>query len=244
MKSRNPHRVREPITYRAPIPDWPEDERPREKLMQLGPERLTDAELLAILLRTGNRQQTALDLAKALLAQHGNIANLARLPYQQLATLKGVGPVKAVTLNAAFELGRRLAALPGVQKLKITAPEIVHQRYAPLMAHLKKEVFKILILNSANVLIRDVTISEGILDSALVHPREVFKIAILESAASIILIHNHPSGETTPSSEDHRITQRLVEVGNIMGIPVLDHVIIAAEQYFSFQESGLIPETP
>ncbi len=232
------------MTYRAPIPDWPEGERPREKLMQLGPERLTEAELLAILLRTGNRQQTAVDLAKALLAQHGDIANLARLPYQQLATLKGLGPVKAVTLNAAFELGRRLAALPGVQKLKITGPEVVHQRYAPLMAHLKKEVFKILILNSANLLMRDVTISEGILDSALVHPREVFKVAILESAASIILIHNHPSGEATPSTEDHRMTQRLVEAGRIVGIPVLDHVILAGEHYYSFQEAGFIPEEP
>ena len=242
MSSKSKNSVGEPGYYRAPIPDWPEGERPREKLMHLGPDRLSDAELLAILLRTGNRQQTALDLAKALLAQHKNILELSELPYQQLATLKGLGPVKAVTLNAAFELGRRLAAFPSQEKLKITGPEVVQQKFGPVLSHLKKEVFKILLLNSANILIRDVTISEGILDSALVHPREVFKPAILESAASIILIHNHPSGETNPSPEDHRITQRLVEVGRIVGIPVLDHIILGGERYFSFHEEGLIED--
>ncbi len=210
--------------------------------MRLGPEELTEAELLAILLRTGNRQQTAVDLAKALLAQHGNVLNLSRLPYQQLATLKGLGPVKAVTLNAAFELGRRLATYPSPEKLKITGPEVVLLKFGPVLSHLKKEIFKILLLNSANILLRDVTISEGILDSALVHPREVFKAAILESAASIILLHNHPSGEVNPSTEDHHITRRLVEAGRIVGIPVLDHIIIGGETYYSFHEAGFIEE--
>ncbi len=243
MKQKSRNSVREAEYYRAPIPEWPEGERPREKLMQLGPDRLSDAELLAILIRTGNQQQTALDLAKSLLAQHKNILQLSRMPYQQLATLKGLGPVKAVTLNAAFELGRRLAAFPGSEKLKITGPETVKNKFGPLVAHLKKEIFKILLLNSANILIRDVTISEGILDSALVHPREVFKVAILESAASIILVHNHPSGEVKPSTEDFRITQRLVNAGKIVGIPVLDHIILGGDSYYSFHEEGYIDET-
>ncbi|NOX37140.1 MAG: JAB domain-containing protein [Calditrichaeota bacterium] len=233
-------KIQEPTYYRSKITDWPEGERPREKLMQLGPEVLTDSELVAILLRTGSREQTAVDLAKTVLRYSGGLKPLAELPYQQLYRLKGVGPVKAVTLIAAFELARRLASYPGQEKLKITEPEVVFRKYGPILGHLNREVFLILILNSANILLRDVRISEGILNASLVHPREVFRPAILESAASIILVHNHPSGETSPSPHDRSLTNRLVEVGKLLDIPVLDHVIIGRDSYFSFQEQGLI----
>jgi DNA repair protein RadC len=235
-------KIEEAGFYHTKIKDWPEGERPREKLMELGPERLSESELLAILLRTGSQKQTAVDLARLILSHYGSLHDLSAMNYQEFFRIKGIGPVKAVTLIAAFEIARRLASLPIKQKLKVTDPEIIFQRYEPLLSHQKKEIFKILILNSANFLIRDVQISEGILNSSLVHPREVFKSAILESAASIILLHNHPSGEAEPSQEDKNITRRLMEAGKLLDIPVLDHIIIGQRRYFSFREAGLIEE--
>ncbi|NIV04026.1 DNA repair protein RadC [Candidatus Saccharibacteria bacterium] len=235
-------KIEEASFYHARITDWPEGERPREKLMQLGPARLSDSELLAILLRTGTKTQTAVDLAKTIVTRYGNLQDLSEMEYQEFFRLKGIGPVKAVTLIAAFEVARRIASLPLKQKLKVTDPKVVYNRYEPLMSHLKKELFTILILNSANVLLRDVQISEGTLNSSLVHPREVFRSAILESAASIVLLHNHPSGEVEPSREDKNITQRLVEAGKMLDMPVLDHIIIGHKNYFSFRQAGLIGE--
>ncbi len=235
-------KIEEPHFYRTRITDWPEGERPREKLMKLGPEQLTESELLAILLRTGSTTQTAVDLAKTILTRFGNFQKISQLNYQELYKLKGIGPAKAVTLAAVFEIARRLASLPVSQKLRIQEPETVFKKYEPILSHLKKEVFMILLLNSANYLLRDVKISEGSLNTSIVHPREVFQPAILESAASIILIHNHPSGEIIPSREDKNITYRLVEVGKLLDIPVLDHIIIGERKYYSFKEEGLIEE--
>jgi len=235
-------KIEEPHFYRTRITDWPEGERPREKLMQLGAEKLSDSELLAILLRTGSTTQTAVDLAKTIITRFGNLQKLSQLNYQELYKLRGIGPAKAVSLAAVFEIARRLASLPFSPKLKIQEPEVVFKKYAPSLSHLKKEVFMILLLNSANYLLRDVKISVGSLNSSIVHPREVFQPAILESAASVILIHNHPSGETIPSQEDKNITFRLVEVGKLLDIPVLDHIIIGGENYFSFKEEGLIED--
>lgn len=235
-------KIEEPAFYRSKITDWPEGERPREKLMKLGAENLSDSELIAILLRTGSTTHTAVDLAKTLLTRHGGLQELSQLDYQAFFHLKGMGPAKAITLAAAFELGRRISSRDLPAKLKIDSPEKVFKRFAPLLSHLKKEVFMLLILNSANLLIKDVRISEGTLNSSLVHPREVFKPAILESAASVILLHNHPSGEVLPSLEDKNITARLVEVGKLLDIPVLDHLIIGNNKYFSFKEEGIISD--
>ena len=226
--------------YHVKIPDWPEVDRPREKLMKLGPERLSETELLAILLRTGTKQLTAVGLAQNILKKDGSLADLCEMDYRQFFKFKGVGPVKAVTLIAAFEIARRIACRPIKKKLKVTDPDIVYQHYGPRMAHLTKEVFTVLMLNSANHVIKEVRVSEGTLNASLVHPREVFRNAILESAASIIVMHNHPSGEVQPSTEDRMITKKLVEAGKIMGIPVLDHIIIGRGKYFSFREEGLI----
>lgn len=228
------------LSTRPTIPDWPAGERPREKLLQLGPRNLSDAELIAILLRTGSREHSAVELARQVLAHTGSLRTLSELEHPSLFRLHGIGEVKGLTLIAAFELSRRLASLPLPPRLKITDPEAVFRTYAPRLAHLKKEVFMILILSSANGLVRDVQLSEGILNSSLVHPREVFRTAILDTAASIILLHNHPSGEVMPSGEDRQITQRLVEAGKLLNIPVLDHIIIGGNRYYSFREAGLI----
>ncbi len=156
--------------------------------------------------------------------------------------VKGIGKQRARRLYAVFELYRRLSSKPLTPGLKITDPERVFRYFEPLLSHLKKEMFLILALNSGNKLIRQVKKSEGSLNASLVHPREVFRPVILQCAASIILVHNHPSGEVHPSGEDKTITKRLVEAGRLMDIPVLDHIIIGHNQYFSFREQGMISE--
>lgn len=233
-------KIEEPTFYPTRIKDWPEDERPREKLMALGPEYLSNSELLAILFRTGSHKFSAVDLAKTILNQYGELHDLAETDFRKFFKLKGIGPAKAITLAASFEIGRRIASIPTKRKIKITSPDVIYQKFGPRMGGLKKENFFVLMLNSANILIRDQKISEGTLNASLVHPREVFQSAITESAASIILVHNHPSGETEPSSEDKNITHRLIEAGKLLDIPVLDHIIIGTESYFSFKEEGLL----
>ena len=235
-------KIEEPSFYKTRITDWPEDERPREKLIALGPEYLSNSELLAILFRTGSRTQTAVDLAKTVINQFGDLHQLSQLNFRKFSQVKGIGMTKAVTLATSFELARRIASLPATQKFKINSPELVFQKYGPIVAHLKKEIFMVLLLNSANILLRDLRISEGTLNASLVHPREVFQPAINEPAASIILLHNHPSGEVQPSLEDKNITQRLIQSGKLLDIPVIDHIIIGQDAYFSFKEEGLLEE--
>lgn len=222
------------------IPHWPETDRPDKKLANAGAAALTDSELLSILIRSGTWRYSAVEIARLLLRQHGSLQELAGKEISELQLIPGIGPRKAVAIAAAFELGRRAASLPLSPKLKISDPEIVFRRYAPLLGHLRKEVFLVLALNSNNVLKKEIRVSEGILNASLVHPREIFRAAVLCSAASIILLHNHPSGEVQPSLEDKSITRRLVDAGKLMDIPVLDHVIIGQGQYFSFREAGLI----
>lgn len=233
-------KVSEPSVYHSKIPDWPREERPREKLMRHGSSALSEAELLAIVIRTGAGSITAVDLAKTLLKEFRSLDDLASRSFQELRRYKGLGDVKSITLVAAFELGRRAAVATRAVKFQITSPADVVNRFQSLHRDLRHEVFKVLLLDSANHLLRDVTITKGILNSALVHPREVFREAIMEPAASIILLHNHPSGNPEPSPEDLQITRQIVEAGKIIGIPVHDHIIIAADKFTSFVERGLI----
>lgn len=233
-------KVSEPSIYHSKIPDWPKEERPREKLMQHGAAALSEAELLAIMIRTGAGAITAVDLAKTLLKEFRSLNGLASRSFQELRRYKGLGDVKSITLVAAFELGRRAAVAGGVEKFLITSPEDVAKRFQSTHRDLHYEVFKILLLDSANHFLRDVTITKGILNSSLIHPREVFREAIMEPAASVILLHNHPSGNAEPSSEDIQITRQIVEAGKIIGIPVHDHIIIAGDKFTSFAERGLI----
>jgi DNA repair protein RadC len=235
-------KIEEPTFYKTRIKEWPEDERPREKLQALGPTYLSNSELLAILFRTGSQKITAVDLAKIIIKRYGDLHALSKLDFRIFFHLKGIGPAKAITLAACFEIARRISALPIQEKLKITSPEIVFRKYGPHLAVLKKEIFLVLLLNNANIFISDYKVSEGTINASLVHPREVFQPAISGLATSIILLHNHPSGEVQPSQEDKNITHRLVEAGKLLDIPVLDHIIVGAENYFSFKEEGNLPE--
>ncbi|MBI4240082.1 MAG: DNA repair protein RadC [Candidatus Rokubacteria bacterium] len=224
----------------ARISDWPKEERPRERFYAKGAEALADAELLALQLGTGTRGQSAVDLARGLLARYGSLAGVAGRDVVELAGIKGIGRAKAVRLAAAFELTRRLRSRVTDGKVSLGGPEQVFAHLAPLMENLKKEVFHVLLLDAQNGLLRDVVVSEGTLSASLVHPREVFKPAILESAAALILVHNHPSGDPTPSREDVRLTRQLVECGRLLDLKVHDHVIIGAGRFVSLAQRGAV----
>lgn len=222
------------------IERWPSAERPRERLYWKGPEALADAELLALQLGSGTRGKSAVDVAREMLATYGSLADLAGREVAELARQQGVGPVKAARLAAAFELTRRLRArLPGTRTL-LSTPSEVYAAFAPLMEDLRREVFRVALLDAQNGLLRDCVVSEGTLSASLVHPREVFKPAILESAASVVLLHNHPSGDPTPSREDLSLTRRLVECAKLLDLPIHDHVIIGRGRFASLAERGAI----
>ncbi len=212
------------------ITRWPKKERPRERLLQNGPQPLTEAELLGILLGKGTRMKTAIDLARELLERYESLQKLFSRSPSELMKIKGIG----------FELVRRIQSQGNMAKMSFKRSSDVANHYLPLMRDLRKEVFKVLLLNRANRLVKEVAISEGTLEASIVHPRDVFREALLEPAAGIILIHNHPSGNPSPSEEDLRITQQLVEAGRLLGIKVYDHIILAGESYRSFADEGLI----
>jgi DNA repair protein RadC len=222
------------------IERWPSGERPRERLYWKGPEALADAELLALQLGSGTRGKSAVDVAREMLASYGSLADLAACEVGELARQQGVGPVKAARLAATFELTRRLRArLPGARTL-LSTPSDVYAAFAPIMEDLRREVFRVALLDAQNGLLRDCVVSEGTLSASLVHPREVFKPAILESAASVVLMHNHPSGDPTPSREDVRLTRQLVECAKLLGLRVHDHLVIGRGRFVSLAEQGMI----
>jgi DNA repair protein RadC len=231
-------------SYQRAIKEWPEDERPRERLTKLGAEALSDAQLLAIILSTGDSSsgQSAVDLALRLVQTFGGLRALDAASIAELCQTKGVGPAKATTIKAALELGKRLSGELPRRKLKVTAPQDLVSHFQPRLQHLRKEVFKAILLDTKHQMLKDITISEGSLAASLVHPREAFLPAIKESAAAVIFLHNHPSGDPTPSPEDKELTQRLAEVGRLVGISVLDHIIIGTGSpgYMSFRDAGLL----
>ncbi len=224
------------------IKDWPEDERPREKLLQRGPQILSAAELLALVLRTGDAtsKMSALDHARLLLDRFGSLQQLASASLAELQTVKGIGPAKAAELQAVFEVARRFQEQPLRAGNRYSHPQEVYQHFRGRLADRKREQFIVLLLDSKNRLLREVKISEGSLTASIVHPREVFSAVVRESAAALLLVHNHPSGDPTPSREDREITARLREAGELMGVRVLDHIVIAAEGYVSFADQGLL----
>ena len=222
------------------ITQWPKNERPRERLLQHGPQHLTEAELLGILLGKGAKKKTAIDLARELLDRYESLENLFVRSPSELMKIKGIGSAKAATLAAAFQLVRRIQSKTSQDRPSFRRAKDVAGYYLPLMKDLRREVFRVLLLSRANRLIKDVTVSEGTLDASIVHPREVFREALLEPAAGVILIHNHPSGNPSPSEEDLRITKQLVEAGRLLGIRVYDHIILAGENYRSLADDGLI----
>ncbi len=222
------------------ISKWPEQDRPRERLLQHGAHHLTEAELLGILIGKGTKRKTAIDLARELLDRYESLENLVTRSPSELMKIKGIGSAKAAILSAAFQLARQIQAKKTANRPAFKRSSDVKDHYLPLMKDLRKEVFKVLLLSRANKLIKEVTISEGTLDASIVHPREVFREALLESAAGVILIHNHPSGNPAPSEEDLRITKQLVEAGRVMGIKVYDHIILAGNEHRSLADEGLI----
>ena len=224
----------------ARITSWPKAERPRERFYAKGAEALADAELLALQLGTGTRGQSSVDVARELLCRYGSLAGLAGRPVAELAGVKGVGRVKAARLASAFELTRRLRSRGNDDKVLLGSPDQVFAHFGPLMEDLKKEVFRTALLDAQNGLLRDVVVSEGTLSASLVHPREVFKPAIVESAAAVILVHNHPSGDPTPSKEDIRLTRQLVECGRLLELRVHDHVIVGRGRFVSLAQRGML----
>ena len=223
------------------VKDLPIDDRPREKLLLRGPQNLTDAELLAILLRTGTKGKSVVVMAQEIINKENNLAQLAVKSSGDLIKTTGIGKDKAATLLATFEISRRiLSQTKWYSQKKITSPADVAEIFIPLLRDEVKEQFIVVCLNSANKIIRYEKISIGNLNSSIVHPREIFKTAIENNSASIILIHNHPSENPEPSNEDISITKKLSEAAKIMDIPIFDNIIIAGNSYTSFVERRLI----
>lgn len=213
-------------------------QKPRERMLNYGASHLSHAELLAILINTGRKGCSSLDIANELLKSISNLKDLKQLSINDLNKIKGVGLYKALTLKAAFELGERMHSGSIDDKIQINSPKDVADFMMGKMEHLTQEKFIALFLNSKNIIIKQKTIFMGTLNSAIVHPREIYSEAVKCASNAIIVLHNHPSGDTAPSKEDIKTTNRLRECGDILGIPLLDHVIIGDHTYLSMVEEG------
>jgi len=222
------------------VKDLPASERPRERLVKYGVGHLTDAELLGIILVHGYQGKTSVDLAKELLSSAGSLRKLDYLSYPEMCSSKGMGLAKFAQIKAALELGKRILSEDNSPRKKINNALDIVNYYRYRMRDLKKEIFKIILLDVKNKIIRDIDVSMGSLTESIVHPREVLKEIIKESAASVIFLHNHPSGESVPSKNDLDITERLFDACNLMGVRVLDHIIIGDDNYTSFASEGLL----
>ena len=224
---------------RLSIKTLPPEDRPRERLYHVGAAELSLQELLAIILGRGTKEASALVLAFRLLERYGDIATLGRSSLDDLKKVPGIGFVRACQLMAAFEIGKRFARDPGIQGPTIRGPEDVARLFMDDMRHLDREHFKAVLLNTKNQVLKVVTVSIGSLNASIVHPREILKPAISASAASIILVHNHPTGDPTPSHEDVEFTRRFAKCGELIGIQLLDHVVIGGAAYRSLKESDV-----
>ena len=239
------HQNPPPSLLHVAVAQWTATEHPADKVMDRGSAALSDAELLSVLLTkggtVGGERLTTLDVARALLHEYGSLYRLSLRRPGEITSAPGVGRRTAARLAAAFELMRRIQSQHAEEeRVQVCGPEDVAAIYLPLMRDLHKEVFRVVELSTANVILRDYVISEGGLSSTVVEPRAVFGEAILNHAASIVCLHNHPSGNPEPSREDIRMTRQLVEAGQLMGIPVYDHIIIAGATYTSLAERGVI----
>lgn len=215
------------------IKEWPESERPRERLLGAGSDSLSDAQLLAIILRTGGNSKSAIELAMELINKFGNLNGINDAPIQEMLNIPGLGKAKIAQIKAAFELGKRLMRESSQKSIYFNNARDVYEYYSTKFKGLKKEVFHCALLDTKNRLLKDVKISEGTLTNSLIHPRESFREAIRESANSVIFVHNHPSGDPMPSADDRKVTDILIQTGKIVGIKVLDHIIIGDDTYFS-----------
>ena len=221
------------------IHDLPREERPRERLVELGEQALSVQELLQIILGRGIAGESVAVTAQKLLSQFGSLEKLSEASIEELSSIKGIGPAKATQIKAVFEIGRRISTqIPSYKSKELNNPQKVHKLIKNKLKNYYKEHFYIILLNSRNWSIAEISI--GSLNASIVHPREVFSEAIKNKAASVIFVHNHPSGDPEPSEDDLEITKRLVNGGKILGIEVVDHIIVAKDRFMSFKEKKLI----
>ncbi|WP_353683506.1 DNA repair protein RadC [Thermodesulfovibrio sp. 3907-1M] len=221
------------------VKEWPETERPRERLLKHGAQNLTDAQLLAIILRTGSNGKTVMETAIELLNKFGGLKGIEEASINELQSVTGLGIAKIAQIKASFELGRRLLSQPAQEEV-FNSASLVYNYLYPKLNGLKKEVFITLLLDTKLKLIKEIKVTEGILTQTLIHPREIFKEAVKESAYAVIVAHNHPSGDPDPSEQDVEITRKLKKASEILEISLLDHVIIGNGKYFSMKENKII----
>ncbi|HOL21487.1 MAG TPA: DNA repair protein RadC [bacterium] len=224
-----------------PIKKWPEDEKPREKLLKYGEHKLTDTELLAILIRTGSKGETAVDIARRIMQKFGSFRNMSHTSIHKWKDIKGLGKAKICQIKAAIEIGRRFREeeLKG-KKVKISGPEDVFFLLLPRMRDLKKEIFLVLHMDAKNKVFDSTEIEEGTVNQANPIVREIFYKAMENFSVSIVCVHNHPSGDPSPSKEDIEFTKTLIRAGEVLNIKVVDHIIIGNDAYYSFAKSGII----
>ena len=222
-----------------PIRNWSDDDRPREKLMLKGKSVLSDAELIAILIGSGSRNESAVDLSKRILASADSLNSLGKMSISQLMNFKGIGEAKAIAIIAALELGRRRRAEDTVELVKITSSKLVFEIMQPIIGELPHEEFWVLFLNNSNKVILKSQLSKGGISGTIVDVRLVFKLALETGATSLILCHNHPSGNLAPSDADKQITKKLKLAGDSLDVKVLDHLIITETKYYSFVDKGI-----
>lgn len=221
------------------IKDWSKDDRPREKLAQYGAENLSNSELLAILIGSGSKGFSALDAAKELIKTAGSVHKLPSLTINKIKQIKGLGDARAISLLAAIELTKRIKAEPNLEK-PISSAEMLARKYIPKFYGIKQEKFLAILLDTKKRIIKDLYISIGTLDTSIVHPRDVFREAIENNSSAIILMHNHPSGSVLPSRSDINSTKNLIDASHIIGIPIIDHIIIGGDDFFSMREAHLL----
>jgi DNA repair protein RadC len=221
------------------VNDMPKQERPRERMQRLGPEALSSQELLALIIGRGISRRSVLDIAHELMRRFGSVQGMSKATIDELSAIKGIGIAKATQLKAAFELAKRQDLEQDIPPFTVSNPQILAKAIRATIQDKAKEHFKLVLLNTRNKVTGIIPISVGTLNASLVHPREVFKEAIHGSAASVILVHNHPSDDLEPSEEDIKLTRRMVEAGKIMGIEVLDHIIISRNDFLSLKSRGL-----
>jgi len=226
--------------YENAIVNWPEEERPREKLLHRGAEQLTNGELLAILLRVGVKGKSAVDLARNILQELGGLRALENWEPEELCELHGLSLAKVAQIKAAIELGKRILVEDKKTFGKVYSSQQVFEYLLPTSRDLKRELFKAIFLNAQNQIVKEAIISAGTLTSSAIYPREIMSLAYRVGAAAVVFAHNHPSGSTTPSSEDRRVTRELVVAGEAIQVSVIDHIIIGENQYFSFADEGYV----
>ncbi len=225
---------------RLSLKELPEEERPREKLIHQGPRSLSDAELIAIIIGAGTPAESAVQIAQRILKKAGDLKTLSQMSVRELMEFQGIGSARATQLKAALDLARRYREVLVRPRSGFSNSKMVFEHFGGEFRGRSQEEFWVIALDAKNRLMQAVPITKGTLMGSLIHPREIFALAIRNHAAGIIVLHNHPSGDPQPSVEDRKVTEQIAEAGKLMGIPLLDHIIIGNETYFSFKDSGLL----